>query len=86
MSNKYIQEMKSGGWPVGARFWYKSKYSDDLIEGVIAKVESSSVYNVDDSEVSFSIVSTTGVWYSSSEVEIENIVEVRDRKLKDLGI
>jgi len=85
MSNKYIQEMKSGGWPTGARFWYKSKYSDDLIEGVIAKVDSS-VYNVDDSEVSFSIVSTTGVWYSSREIEIENIAEVRERKLDDLGI
>jgi hypothetical protein len=85
MGNKYIQEMKSGGWPVGARFWYKSKYSDDLIEGVIDKVESS-VYNADDSKDVFSIVSTTGVWYNSREIEIENIAEVRDRKLDDLGI
>jgi hypothetical protein len=79
--------MKSGVWPVGARFWYKSKYSDDLIEGVIAKVDSS-VYNVNfnDSGVSFSIISTTGVWYSSHEIEIEYLAEVRDRKLKDLGI
>lgn len=85
MSNQYIQEMKLEGWPVGARFWYKSKYSDDLIEGVIAKVDSS-VYNVDDPKEVFSIVSTTGVYYNSREVEIENIAEVRDRKLDDLGI
>ena len=85
MSSKYVQEMKSGGWPAGARFWYKSKYSDDLIEGVIAKVDSS-VYNADDSKEAFSIVSTTGVWYNSHEIEIENIAEVRERKLDDLGI
>ena len=47
-----LQQMKSEGWPAGARFWYKSKYSDDLIEGVIAKVDSS-VYNADDSEGAF---------------------------------
>lgn len=80
-----MSKMKLEGWLVGARFWYKSKYSDDLIEGVITKVDSS-IYNVDDSEVSFSIVSTTGVWYNSREVEIENIAEVRERKLDDLGI
>ena len=80
-----IQKMKSEVWPVGARFWYKSKYSDDLIEGVIAKVDSS-VYNVDDSEGTFSIVSTTGVWYNSHEIEIENIAELRERKFDDLGI
>jgi hypothetical protein len=77
--------MKSEGWPVGARFWYKSKYSDDLIEGVIAKVDSS-VYNVNDSKEVFSIVSTTGVYYNSREVEIEDLAEVRERKLDDLGI
>jgi hypothetical protein len=77
--------MKSEGWPVGARFWYKSKYSDDLIEGVIAKVDSS-VYNVNDSKEVFSIVSTTGVYYNSREVEIEGLAEVRERKLDDLGI
>jgi hypothetical protein len=77
--------MKSEGWPVGARFWYKSKYSDDLIEGVIAKVDSS-VYNVNDSKEVFSIVSTTGVYYNSREIEIEGLVEVRERKLDDLGI
>ena len=85
MSNKYIQQMKSEGWPAGARFWYKSKYSDDLIEGVIAKVDSS-VYNADDSKEAFSIVSTTGVWYNSREIEIENLSDIRDRKLDDLGI
>jgi hypothetical protein len=85
MGNKYIKQMKSEGWPAGARFWYKSKYSDDLIEGVIAKVDSS-VYNVDDSEGAFSIVSTTGVWYNSHEIEIENIAELRERKFDDLGI
>lgn len=80
-----VQQMKSEGWPTGARFWYKSKYSDDLIEGVIAKVDSS-VYNADDSKEAFSIVSTTGVWYNSHEIEIENIAELRERKLDDLGI
>jgi hypothetical protein len=76
---------KTKVWPVGARFWYKSKYSDDLIEGVIAKVDSS-VYNVNDSKEVFSIVSTTGVYYNSREVEIEGLAEVRERKLDDLGI
>lgn len=85
MSSKYIREMKSEGWPAGARFWYKSKYSDDLIEGVVYKVDSS-VYNADDSKGAFSIVSTTGVWYNSHEIEIEDIAEVRTRKLDDLGI
>jgi hypothetical protein len=56
-----------------------------LIEGIIAKVDSS-VYNADDSKEAFSIVSTTGVWYNSHEIEIENIAEVRERKLDDLGI
>ena len=85
MGNKYIQEMKSEGWPAGARFWYKSKYSDDLIEGVVAKVESS-VRNASDSADSFSIVSTTGVWYNSREIEIEDLAEARERKLGDLGV
>ena len=85
MGNKYIQEMKSEGWPVGARFWYKSKYSDDLIEGVIAKVDSS-VNNINDTKEVFSIVSTTGVYYNSREVEIEGLSELRERKLDDLGI
>jgi len=85
MSSKYIREMKSEGWPAGARFWYKSKYSDDLIEGVVYKVDSS-VYNADDSKGAFSIVSTTGVWYNSHEIEIENITDIRERKLDDLGI
>lgn len=75
------REMKTEGWPAGARFWYKSKYSDDVVEGVIAKVETS----LREGE-SFSIVSTKGVWYSSNQIEIEDISDVRARKLGGLGI
>lgn len=74
-------DLKTEGWPVGARFWYKSKYSDDVVEGVIAKVE----HSLQEGDT-FSIVSSKGVWYPSNQIEIEDISEARDRKLDDLGI
>jgi hypothetical protein len=82
-----IQGMIEGtitqGWPVGARFWYQSKYSDTLVEGVVASYRISSYRN---GEVVMVIESTNGASYYSSEIEIENLSEIRDKKLDDLGI
>ena len=71
------------GWPVGARFWYKSKYSDTLVEGVVASYRNSSYK---DGEVVMVIESTNGASYYSSEIEIESLSEIRAKKLDDLGI
>ena len=35
---------------------------------------------------SYMIYSTNGAMYNLSEIEIENVREIRDRKLKDMGI
>lgn len=82
-----IQGMLEGiitqGWPVGAKFWYQSKYSDTLVEGVVASYRNSS-YN--GGEVVMVIESTNGATYYSSEIEIEDLSVIRDRKLDDLGI
>jgi hypothetical protein len=76
-------ETKTKGWPVGAKFWYKSKYSDDLVVGVVASYRNSSYK---DGEEVMVIESTKGASYYSSEIEIENLSDIRDRKLDDLGI
>ena len=71
------------GWPVGARFWYQSKYSDTLVEGIVASYRNSSYR---DGEVVMVIKSTNGTSYYSSEIEIESLSDIRDKKLGDLGI
>lgn len=82
-----IQGMLEGtitqGWPVGARFWYQSKYSDTLVEGVVASYRNGSYK---DGEEHITIESTNGASYYSHEIKIENLSEIRDRKLDDLGI
>ena len=45
------------GWPVGARFWYQSKYSDTLVEGVVASYRNGSYK---DGEEHITIESTNG--------------------------
>lgn len=77
------------GWPVGARFWYQSKYSDTLVEGVVASLGQLNILGIrsyKDGEVVMVIESTNGASYYSSEIEIENLSEIRDRKFDDLGI
>jgi hypothetical protein len=78
----YIETI-THGWPVGARFWYQSKYSDTLVKGVVASYRNSSYK---DGEVVMVIESTNGASYYSSEIEIEDLSVIRDRKLDDLGI
>lgn len=82
-----IQGMLEGtitqGWPVGARFWYQSKYSDTLVVGCVASYSNSSYR---DGEAVMVIESTTGASYYSSEIEIESLSEIRAQKLDDLGI
>ena len=82
-----IQGMIEGtitqGWPVGARFWYQSKYSDTLVEGVVASYSNSSYR---DGEAVMVIESTNGASYYSHEIKIENLSEIRNRKLVGLGI
>ena len=71
------------GWPVGARFWYQSKYSDTLVEGVVASYRKGS-YKYGEEHIT--IESTNGASYYSHEIKIENLSEIRDRKLGGLGI
>ena len=71
------------GWPVGARFWYQSKYSDTLVEGVVASYREG-YYK--DGEQHITIESTTGASYYSNEIEIESLSEIRAKKLDYLGI
>ena len=71
------------GWPVGAKFWYKSKYSDTLVVGCVASYSNSSYR---DGEAVMVIESTNGASYYSSEIEIESLSEIRAQKLEDLGI
>lgn len=83
MMQGMIVETITQGWPVGARFWYQSKYSDTLVEGVVASYRNTSYK---DGEELMVIESTNGASYYSSEIEIENLSEIRNRKLDDLGI
>ena len=78
-----IERTITQGWPVGARFWYQSKYSDTLVEGVVASYIKG-YYK--DGEEHITIESTNGASYYSSEIKIENLSEIRAKKLDDLGI
>lgn len=60
---------------VGDTFYYTSKYSGDIIEGVVGGIKDPRY-----------ISSTTGVSYGRSEVEIRPLSMIRDEKLTDLGI
>ena len=67
---------KCGTLPeVGMTFYYTSKYSGDVVEGVI-----------DVFSGPFSIVSTNGAMYKNEEIEIKPLHIKRDEKLRDLGI
>lgn len=85
-------------WPIGYKFEYESNYGCGTITGIIARLEQPSNYKVltlDTYEElkdhtrylsSYMIYSTNGAMYNLSEIEIENVREIRDRKLKDMGI
>lgn len=69
-------------WPLGFRFFYKSKYNDGIVQGVIDNI----IDPGSDGMSEGSIRSTNGVWYKMSEVEIETLSDIRNDKLEDLGI
>ena len=67
-------------WPIGAKFWYKSKYASKPIEGIVDS------FTCNDGEIT-SIKSTNGVFYGTNEITIESeLVYIREEKLKELGI
>ena len=84
-------------WPIGYKFKYESIYGA-CITGVIKQVDKPSnykkltLYNYDDIRensgyaASYSIDSTTGARYPLNDIEIETISDIRDIKLKKLGI
>lgn len=69
-------------YPIGARFEYKSKYSNDIIVGFVKEVgvgyysEGSNKY----------VVSTKGANYNIDELKIETVADFRERKLKQIGL
>lgn len=66
---------KCGNYPtLGSRFWYKSKYDDCIVEGIVGKIDGDS------------ITSTKGVSYKNFEIEVERLDIVREEKLNKLGI
>lgn len=66
---------KCGNRPtVGGRFWYKCKYSDEVIEGVIAELCGSS------------ITSTRGATYPNHEISVQPLDIIREEKLNKLGL
>lgn len=58
----------------GEKFWYKSKYDDTVIEGVILNAEYGK------------ITSTKKVTYPCSEIEVRPMDIIRADRLSDLGI
>jgi hypothetical protein len=68
-------------WPIGAKFWYKSRYGEehDVIEGVVANYYD----NIDDPN-GYSIVSTRGVVYPASSIIIETVSDFRENRLNEL--
>jgi len=75
ISSSDITPCKCGNKPTpGGKFWYKSKHSYDIIEGVIAELSGSS------------IVSTNGVVYPNYDIVVQPLDIIRDEKLKELGI
>ncbi len=60
---------------IGMTFYYKSKYSDSIIEGVILRLCGP-----------LNIISTYGAMYKNYEIEIKTKHIKRDERLNDLGI
>ena len=67
-------------YPIGAKFWYQSKYASKPIEGIVDS------FTCNDGEIT-GIKSTNGVLYGTNEITIESeLVYIREEKLKELGI
>ena len=58
----------------GDTFYYKSKYDNSIIEGIIGKLSP------------MGIISTKGVFYKSDEIELKPLHVIRSEKLNNLGI
>jgi hypothetical protein len=69
-------------YPIGARFEYKSKYSDDIIVGYIKEV-GVGYYTPGMNKY---VVSTKGATYNIEELKIETIADFREKKLKQIGL
>jgi hypothetical protein len=75
-SNDIPVPCKCGTIPeVGMTFYYKSKYTGSLIEGIIGKVGGP-----------LNIFSTNGAMYRNDEIELKPLHVIRSEKLNDLGI
>jgi hypothetical protein len=57
---------------IGGKFWYKSKYMDIPLEGIIAHVSSDS------------IISTKGVNYYLELITVEPLSDLREKKINSL--
>ena len=69
-------------YPIGARFEYKSKYSNDIIVGFVKEV-CVGYYTPDMNKY---VVSTKGTNYNIDELKIETVADFRERKLKQIGL
>ena len=67
-------------WPIGAKFWYKSRYTDETLEGVVGNYYEITL----DDPNAFSIVSTRGVIYPASSIIIETVSDFRERKINEI--
>lgn len=75
-SNDMPVPCKCGTIPkIGMAFYYKSKYSGDVVVGIIGNISPPT-----------SIISTKGAYYKSDEIELKPLHVVRSEKLNDLGI
>lgn len=80
-------------WPIGYKFVYKSNYGDD-VTGIIDSLDQPSNYvkmtinnyNSLENKHLYTILSTRGARYNITEIEIETLSDLRERKLKDMGI
>ena len=87
-------DYRNNGWPIGYKFVYKSNYGGGSVTGIIARLEhpincekiTLDNYKYLDNKHLYSIYSTRGARYNFGEIEIETLSEIRDRKLKDIGI
>lgn len=56
----------------GDIFWYQSRYDDNVVEGIIKRIEGSK------------LVSTNNVYYELSEVTLKPLSAIREEKIKDI--
>lgn len=75
LSSEEITKCKCGNYPRrGAKFWYKSRYGDGVVEGLVENVRGSV------------IISSNGVVYNNHDIEVEDPCVIREEKLNNLGI